>query len=100
MYSLEGQSSFNMFEHDLTNHVPNLGDSAPLALKAIAAKFKTASQWPTMIGLKDCSSFDQYGNAEPQINFPFRLVFHPSNDAHNAFDSAPHGDDKFYLNDL
>lgn len=58
MYSLEGQSSFNMFEHDLTNHVPNLGDGASLALKALAAKFKTASQWPTMIGLKDCASFD------------------------------------------
>jgi len=62
MISLEGQSSFNLFEHDLTNHVPNIGPNAIFALKALAAKFKTASNWPTMIGLKDCADFDQSGN--------------------------------------
>jgi len=53
MYSLEGQTSFNLFEHDLTNHVPNLGSNAPLILKALKAKFMQASNYPTLIGLAD-----------------------------------------------
>ncbi len=48
MYSLEGQQSFNFFAHDLTNHVPELGPSAPFKLKQLRNSFKAASDWPTM----------------------------------------------------
>jgi hypothetical protein len=50
-----------MFEHDYTNHVPDLGPGADIALKLLKKKFETASKWPTMLGIKDTASIDQNG---------------------------------------
>jgi len=86
MYSLVGQPSSNFFLHDLTNHVPALNpDWAPLALKALDAKFKTASSWPSMVGLSNVASYDQYGNEITIPRFPYRLVFHPASSVHFSF---------------
>jgi len=79
-----------MFEHDLTNHVPNFNvDTAPLSAKLLLDRFKTASAWPTMMALSDMATYDQFGNLETNVNFPFRLVFHPVKAAHEGFSSAP-----------
>ena len=88
MYSLEGQESFNFFEHDFTNHVPDINPAtADFATKALVKTFKSASAWPTMLGLKDTASYDQKGNQINSPKYPFRLVMHPSNEAHTAFSS-------------
>jgi len=79
-----------MFEHDLTNHVPNFNvDTAPLSAKLLLDRFKTASAWPTMMALSDMATYDQFGNQETNVSFPFRLVFHPVKAAHEGFSSAP-----------
>lgn len=78
MYSLFGQTSYNLFEHDLTNHVPQFNvNTAPLSARLLLDRFRTASAWPTMMGLSDMATYDQFGNKESIVNFPFRLVFHP-----------------------
>jgi hypothetical protein len=84
MYSLLGQPSYNFFKHDLSNHPPDLGDWAPLALKAIKARFSTGSSWPSFLGLSDLARYDQFGRFEPQPSFPYRIVFHPNNRIHTS----------------
>jgi hypothetical protein len=98
MYSLEGQDSFNFFEHDLTNHVGDLNEAAiDFALRKLKQAFMKASKWPTMLGLNRMSTFDQHGNAESNPNFPFRLIFHPTSQVHTALDPTPVDDDQFML---
>jgi len=84
MYSLLGQPSYNFFKHDLSNHPPDLGDWAPLTLKAIKARFSTGSTWPSFLGLSDLARYDQFGRVESNPNFPYRIVFHPNKRIHAA----------------
>jgi len=85
MYQLVGQSSWNFFAHDGTNHVPELGTNAPYALKLIRDKFSSASHWPTFVGLSEIAQVDQKGQPIAKPNFPFRIILHPSTQLHNAF---------------
>jgi len=84
MFALTGQPSYNFFKHDWSNHPPDLGDWAPLALKALKARFGVGSAWPSMLGLSDIARYDQQGNMESRPNFPYRLVFHPNKRIHTA----------------
>jgi len=88
MYALDGQKSFNVFEHDFTNHVPNVGPNVGTALNLLIKTFEKASFWPTMVGLKDSASIDQHGVSVAKPNYPFRLIMHPSKQAHTAFSSS------------
>jgi len=92
MYSLSGQKSMNFFAHDFTNHVPNLGDDIPFALKALKNAFEKASKWPTMLALSDMASYDQSGNKVAQPEFPFRLVFSPNPSITAMFPETGNGD--------
>jgi len=76
------------FKHDLTNHVPDLSSSASFILQELRSAFAKASNYPVMIGLSDLALYDQYGNSITSPVFPFRLVFHPTTDLHNAFSDA------------
>jgi len=85
MYSLEGQTVANFFAHDLTNHVPDISNSAPFALQQLKKVFHKASDWPTMLGLSDFASFTENGDPVSSPRFPFRLVFHPTLQYHTMF---------------
>jgi len=89
MYSLQGQDSWNFFDHDLTNHVPDLSDNAAFILKELRSTFAKASAWPVMIGTSNLALYDETGKNATSPNFPFRLVFHPTTALHNAFPDAP-----------
>ena len=67
-----------MFEHDFTNHVPDLVPGGDFALDLLKKTFEEASKWPTMLGLKDTAAIDQYGHSVAKPNYPFRLIMHPS----------------------
>jgi hypothetical protein len=43
-----GQNSSNFFEHDLTNHVPELGTASPVALRLLRTALAAASNYPAM----------------------------------------------------
>ncbi|KAL6073150.1 hypothetical protein QOT17_005120 [Balamuthia mandrillaris] len=80
----------NFFEHDLTNHVPMLGKYASAsALSLLVKLFKSASQWPTMVGLSDFASYTESGAPVAKPLFPFRLVLHPTKQVHNMFPDDP-----------
>jgi hypothetical protein len=98
MYSIQGTSDFNYFEHDLTNH-PGALDPSNLttAVSALLAKFSEASNYPNMVGLSALATYDQSGNAENPINFPFRIIFHPVDAVHSLFSSEPTDDQYFFL---
>jgi hypothetical protein len=42
-----------------------------------------------MVGLSDFCGYDEKGNKEANLKFPYRLVFHPTKEVHTAFSSAP-----------
>eukprot|EP01126_Amoeba_proteus_P063681 TRINITY_DN87_c0_g1_i3.p1 TRINITY_DN87_c0_g1~~TRINITY_DN87_c0_g1_i3.p1 ORF type:complete len:332 (+),score=49.98 TRINITY_DN87_c0_g1_i3:150-998(+) len=85
MYSLMGQDSFNFFKHDLSNHPPDLGSGVSLFFKLLRKTFAKASNFPTMLGLSDIALADENGQEATTVKFPFRLVFHPTTQLHNAF---------------
>lgn len=80
LYTLDGQNSFNFFEHDLTSHPPELGVNASYFVRKVRDVFATASGFPSMLGSSDFASFNTNGQAVQAPNFPFRLVFHPTTD--------------------
>ena len=75
MWSLDGQDSFNFFEHEFSNHVP-IGNVSG-ALKIGKKKFGTVSKWPGFVGLSDIASFNEDGSAVAKPVFPFQLVLKP-----------------------
>jgi len=83
MYSLLGQTSFNFFKHDLSSHVPDLPGDAPSALQLVRWKFSTASGFPVFTGLSNIAAYEENGNNQSKIAFPFRLHFHPNTTLHN-----------------
>jgi len=94
MYLLTGQTSFNFFAHDHTNHVPDLPSTASIKFKLLKQVFLKASDWPTFVGLSDFAQYDQNGNEIDEPRFPFRLIFHPTSELHNMFPDSPgKGDD-------
>jgi len=82
MYSLVGQSSYNFFAHDLTNHVPELPSDGPLAVQLLRRKFLTASEYAPLAGLSKLAQYDEKGRFATSVNFPFRLHFHPNSTLH------------------
>jgi hypothetical protein len=103
MYSLNGQSSFNFFKHDLSNHAPqvNINDpNIPFAKKMLFNAFSKVSTWPTWLGVNDLGKYDQYGNTVANPVFPFRVIFHPVTAIHSLFPDAPQSGDSFFLNQL
>jgi len=89
MFQLGGQHSFNFFLHDFTNHPPAPGKDQTSGLKGlktkiILKKFEGASKWPNMIGLLSFASRTHDGREEPEVRFPWRLIFHPTSELHRS----------------
>ena len=59
MYSVDGQPSYNFFEHDWSNHVPDVKGAKLIPL---AEKFSLVSKFIQTIGLSDMAHYDQKGN--------------------------------------
>eukprot|EP01087_Luapelamoeba_hula_P012444 TRINITY_DN346_c1_g1_i1.p1 TRINITY_DN346_c1_g1~~TRINITY_DN346_c1_g1_i1.p1 ORF type:complete len:361 (+),score=49.85 TRINITY_DN346_c1_g1_i1:41-1084(+) len=93
MYNLAGQeNSHNFFAHDFTNHVPYPDPSTQnIVAKKLIDHFKTASAWPTFVGIRDFANYNQTGRTVQRPRFPFRLVFHPTYDTHKLI---PDNDDR------
>jgi hypothetical protein len=72
MFSVDGQNSWNFFKNDFSNHI---GDAKDFALKLLAKKFESAQEETGVIGLKPLAQFDEEGNEEANIKFPFKLGF-------------------------
>jgi len=87
MFSLAGQDDFNFFKNNFTNHVPHLSPDADTALKALRAKFATASHWPEMTGLSKVAQFAEDGTPEAKPVFPFVVKLVPSDTVHTRFPS-------------
>lgn len=73
MYSVDGQPSFNYFEHDWSNHIPSFTSKMLIPL---AEAFTKATPYINTIGLSDWAAYDQHGNKE-QPRFPWKLRFEP-----------------------
>jgi len=99
MYTLTGHKSYNFFLHDLTNHPPLFKPTA-LSDKMLIKKFSEASKWPTMLGLSNMAKWDEKGNEASNIDFPFRLVFHPTAEMHTKFPDTPVKDNQYYIKQL
>eukprot|EP00008_Paramoeba_atlantica_P010210 CAMPEP_0201489676 /NCGR_PEP_ID=MMETSP0151_2-20130828/23286_1 /ASSEMBLY_ACC=CAM_ASM_000257 /TAXON_ID=200890 /ORGANISM="Paramoeba atlantica, Strain 621/1 / CCAP 1560/9" /LENGTH=265 /DNA_ID=CAMNT_0047875353 /DNA_START=258 /DNA_END=1058 /DNA_ORIENTATION=+ len=78
MYSLAGQPSFNFFLNNFTNHPYLACDDIYGSLKLLYNKFRTASEWPTTVGLSTLAHYDEAGNVYDPPRFPYQLWFVPN----------------------
>jgi len=88
LYSLVGQTSFNFFANNLTNHPPLDCDDVYGSFRLLYDKFKTASQYPTMIGLTQVALYDQDG-IQYKPSFPYQLWFVPNPVLTASFPDSP-----------
>lgn len=86
MNSLSGQRSGNFFQEIFSNHIESPEGSG--ALNFLESKFTDVSSPATMVGLSDIAAFNETGEAVENIQFPFRLMFHPNPVLQNAFEGA------------
>lgn len=78
MYGVNGTpGDWNFFEKDFSNHI---GAADGTALKAVAAKFATETDWIQSVGLSNFGICDESGKFNSAPVFPFKMRFHP-NDA-------------------
>lgn len=94
MYSVDGQSSWNFFANDFTNHIPAVTSASLIPL---AAKFHTATDYVQAVGLSAWSQFEQTGVPVTDPVFPFSLRFHPTGEI--EFPST-YSENNYYLDDL
>lgn len=80
MYCLDGQSSWNFFEHDWSEGVP---DPEDWSLKLLANRFATNTKYPSHVSLKDFSR-DKQG----KTIYPNKLKFKPSAQIKNLIPST------------
>jgi hypothetical protein len=89
MYSLVGQPSFNFFRNNFTNHPALSCDDIHGSTKLLFNKFKTASNWPTFVGLTQLALYDEDGNVADPPRFPYQLWLVPNANLTNAYPDAP-----------
>eukprot|EP01004_Peranema_trichophorum_P004736 NODE_3637_length_1315_cov_36.601510_g3182_i0.p1 GENE.NODE_3637_length_1315_cov_36.601510_g3182_i0~~NODE_3637_length_1315_cov_36.601510_g3182_i0.p1 ORF type:complete len:410 (+),score=64.31 NODE_3637_length_1315_cov_36.601510_g3182_i0:37-1230(+) len=75
MPSLDGQTDFNFFAKNFTNHP---AFPTGFALQLVARKFWQASSCPLRVGLSDTAKWDQFGNPSTSVAFPWVIVFVPT----------------------
>jgi hypothetical protein len=84
MFSVDGQKSWNFFENDFSNHIP---DPVGSGQKALAQKFATATPKIGSVGLSDIATYDQNGKKESNPKFPFEIIFVPDSGIKSRFTS-------------
>jgi len=92
MYSLIGQPSFNFFKNNFTNHPSLSCDDITGSTKLLFMKFKTASNWPTMVGLSQLALYDEDGIIADPPAYPYQLWLVPNSNLTAAYPDAPSSD--------
>jgi len=81
VHSLPGQTSYNFFAHDFSNHVADFPSTAsPMQMKS-RANFARGSPWPVMLGLSGVAGSDYIKSPRS----PYRVIFHPTTALHKAY---------------
>ena len=80
MFSVNGQSSWNFFKNDFSNHVES---GIGFALKALALKFSSATDYVQTMGLRDLAIINEKGGIRSPAKYPFKLIFRPTPDVKN-----------------
>jgi len=70
-------NNYNFFHVPLMNHIAT---PTSAAAKFLSKKFTQASDCITKVGLSDIARYDQDGNEEQNVVFPFKLTFMPTED--------------------
>jgi len=85
MFGVDGQSSWNFFENDFFNHIPN---ATAADTKILSNKFSEQTDWITEVGLSEMATYDQSGR-KVTPTFPFALRLHPTGSL--KYPSSYHG---------
>jgi hypothetical protein len=100
MYSVEGQpNNWNFFGNDFTNHV---SDATSTKLKLLSAKFASATNYVTEVGLRDWANFEQSGQQAQQRKYPFQLKFTPHEQVNKMFSTSLNAEKNYmkYMDEL
>jgi hypothetical protein len=82
MYSVNGQSTWNFFQNNFTNHIPAASGAV---LVSLAHKFATATPYVQTVGLSDFANYTKTGAKVATPNYPWELTFVPSTDVNSLF---------------
>ena len=85
MYSTDGQPSWNFFDFDFTNHIP---DPKSAGGAAIANKFATVTPFIQYVGVSDMATYGQSGHKATTPKFPFELIYRPDPSIKSRFPST------------
>jgi len=85
MFAVEGQEGFNFFRNNVSNHIPSRSTDTSMDIKLLDTKVREASKWTNMLGLLPLAEFDEKGKKEEKPKFPFRVIFHPTDQVHSLF---------------
>jgi hypothetical protein len=81
VHSLPGQTSYNFFAHDFSNHVSDFPSTASQHQKNSRANFARGSPWPVMLGLSSIAGSETLKSPR----FPYRIIFHPTTTLHKSY---------------
>ena len=84
MYGIHGQNDLNFFANSWSNHV--LPVMTPDAIPGGIA-FKTSTEYIHNMGLSNFASFDEEGEAEKDVVFPWRIRFGQTGEFHSPSDT-------------
>lgn len=83
MYGVEGQpNNWNFFANEFNNHI---SDATSTKLKLLSAKFASATNYISEVGLRDWANFEQSGQQAQQRKYPFQLKFTPHEQVNKLF---------------
>lgn len=82
MNSLNGQTGFNFFQKDFSNHISS--QNLHFQQKLLKRNFQKVSLWATYVGLSHMAQYDQDSNETPEneMLFPFQIILKPNPDLH------------------
>jgi hypothetical protein len=88
MNSGMGSSNWNFFADNFTNNF-DVPRDANHKVDAVGRKFSTFTKWIGALGLKELTSYDQFGKKEDKAVYPFRLVLKPDEKLQTKFPKEP-----------
>lgn len=84
----------------MSNFKPSINQDASYEDINIRNTLLNVTDFPSIVGVSDAALFDEEGEQEEDVKFPFRLVFHPSEEVRDQIPDDLELNDHYFLEQL